>query len=178
MGRSAAGERGVSRGAVLAGLSALLAAVGHAAGGGALPDLALMVVFLPLLGCVFVAAAERSRSILGTVSVLAVGQLAMHYLIEALHDAHHTAQAAPAYGAGMLVMHAAATLVTAVALRLAERAVAALGAALRRVVPRRLSPPIADRPLPTFVVPGPAVALRLARALAVAHVRRGPPVGC
>jgi hypothetical protein len=178
MGRSAAGERGVLRAAVLAGLSALLAAAGHAASGGALPDLALMVVFLPLLACLFISAAERSRSVPGTVAVLAVGQLALHSLIEALHDSHHAAQAAPAAGAGMLVMHAGATLITAAALHLAERAVAAVGAALRRVVPRRLSPPVCDRPLPTFVVPGPAVILRLARALAVAHVRRGPPVGC
>jgi hypothetical protein len=57
-------------------------------------------------------------------------------------------------------------------------AVAGLVAALRRVLPRRLDPPPADRPLPVLVVPGPAVPARLARAFAVAHSRRGPPVEC
>jgi hypothetical protein len=40
---------GVVRGWVLAGLSTLLTTVGHAAGGGTLPDLTILVVLFPLL---------------------------------------------------------------------------------------------------------------------------------
>ena len=71
-----------------------------------------------------------------------------------------------------------ATLITAAALRYADRAIAAVGAALGRVLPRRPRVLCADRPLATLATPGAAVSLRLARALAAAQVRRGPPVGC
>jgi hypothetical protein len=161
---------GVLRGAVLAGLSALLAAVGHAAGGGAVPDLAVLVPILPLLAWAFTGAASRCRGLAGTVAVLAVGQFVLHNAMELLHPAHA--------GSAMLAMHAVATVVTALALRHADRGTAALMAALRRVLPRRLVPPPADRPLPVLAVPGPAVPAGLSRAFVVAHARRGPPVTC
>jgi hypothetical protein len=165
---------GVFRGAVLAGLSALLAAVGHAAGGGTVPDMAVLVLLLPLLAWGFTGAARRCRGFAGTIAVLAVGQLVLHYAIELLHASHPS----PGPGTQMLVTHAVATLCTAIALRHADRGAAALAVALRRVLPRRLMPPPADRPLPVLVLPGPAVPARLARAFAVAHARRGPPVAC
>jgi hypothetical protein len=160
----------VLRGAVLAGLSALLAAVGHAAGGGTVPDLAVLVPVLPLLAWAFTGTASRCRSMAGTVAVLAAGQFVLHSTIELLHPAHA--------GSTMLAMHAGATVVTAFALRHADRGAAALVAALRRVLPRRLVPPPADRPLQVLVVPEPAVPARLTRAFVVAHARRGPPVTC
>ena len=158
------------RGAVLAGLSAVLAAVGHAAGGGTLPDLAVLVPVLPVLAWMFTGSASRCTSFAGTVAVLAVGQFVLHNAIELLHPSH------PA--SSMLAMHAVTTVVTALALRHADRGSAALTAALRRVLPRRLVPPPADRPLPTLAVPAPAVAARLTHAFVVAHARRGPPVTC
>lgn len=181
-----AGACGVLRAGVLAAFSAVLTAAGHVAGGGRLPDLTVLVVLLPLLAGLFTTVAERLRTPVGTIVVLGAGQLALHELIELLSPAHatHHAMAAhyapalpPSTGAGMLAIHALATLVTAVALRFADRAIAAVGAALRRAVRR---PPVlcADRPLATLAGPGPAVTLRLACALAAAHVRRGPPVGC
>ncbi len=166
------------RGATLAALSTLLTAVGHVAGGGALPDLALLTVLSPLLAGVFVAVAERCRGAVGTIGILGAGQLALHQLMVLMHPPHHAVDAAVSSGTGMLGMHAAVTLVTALMLRIADRAIAGLAAALRRVVPRRLTPPPADRPLPTRPVPGPAVPVRLALVLAAAQVRRGPPVGC
>ncbi|GAA0929731.1 hypothetical protein GCM10009559_16650 [Pseudonocardia zijingensis] len=158
------------RGAVLAGLSALLAAVGHAAGGGEVPELAALVPGLPLLAWAFTGTASRCRGPVATVAVLAVGQFVLHSTLELVHPSHP--------GPSMLATHAAATLVTAYALRHADRGVEALAAALRRVLPRRVTPPPADRPLPVLAVPGPAVPARLARAFVVAHARRGPPVTC
>ncbi len=158
------------RSAVLAGLSALLAAVGHTAGGGTLPDLAVLLPLLPLLAWAFTGAASRCGSLAGTVAVLATGQFVLHSAIELLHASHS--------GPRMLAMHAVATAIVALALRHADRGAAALMAALRRVLPRRLVPPPADRPLPVLAVPGPALPARLARAFAVAHSRRGPPVAC
>ncbi len=168
---------GGARGAVLACLSALLTGVGHVAGGGTVGDLGLLVVLLPLLAVVFVSLAERSRTPLGTVAVLAAGQIALHYLMVLLHA---SSDAGPALlgGPSMLVMHAIVTLVSAVGVRHADHAVAAVAAALRRALPRRLAPLPARRPLTTCAVPGPELPARLARALAVAHARRGPPVWC
>jgi hypothetical protein len=161
----------------MAGLSALLAAVGHAAAGGAVPDLAVLVLLLPLLAWAFTGVASRCRGLAGTVAVLAAGQLVLHNGIELLHPTHAPLPTA-APGTQMLAMHAVATLVTALAVRHADRGAAALAAALRRVLPRRLVPPPADRPLPVLAVSGPEVPARLARAFAVAHARRGPPVAC
>jgi hypothetical protein len=173
------GERaaGLVRGWSLAGLSTLLTAVGHAAGGGTAPDLTVLVILFPLLAGLFTTMAQRSGSMARTVAVLGVGQLALHQSMELLHPTHPAAGTL-APGAQMIAMHAAATLVTAVALRHADRGIAGLLNALRRVLPRRLSPPPADRPLPVLAVPGPAIPARLARAFAVAHSRRGPPVEC
>jgi hypothetical protein len=144
---------------------------------------AVLATVTTVLAGVFSTLAERARSTAGTLAVLGAGQLALHYLIELLnpsHVAHHLAGAADAGsgGTGMLAMHAGATLLTAAALRYADRAIAVVRAALGRVLPRR--PPVlsADRPLASRVTPGAAVSLRLARALAAAQVRRGPPVGC
>jgi hypothetical protein len=176
-GGSAGGLRPL-RGAALAVLSTLLTAVGHMAGGGTVPELSLLVVLFPLLAAAFVTVAERARSAVAVIAALGAGQLVMHLLMVLLHPMDHVATPVVSSGAGMLGLHAAVTLCIAGVLRHADAAGAGLVAALRRVVPRRLSPLPADRPLPIRPVPGPAVPARLARALAVAHVRRGPPVGC
>jgi hypothetical protein len=169
------------RGCALVGLTALLAAVGHVVGGGAAPDLTVPAVLLPLLGWPVVAVADRCRGPLATTAVLGAGQLLLHELMVALHGHHHAAAAlspAPPGGTAMVAAHAAATVLAALALRHADRGLTAVGAALRRVVPRRPVPPPADRPLAVLVLPGPAVPVRIRRALAVTHVRRGPPVCC
>jgi hypothetical protein len=180
----AADRPGALRASVLAGLCAVLTALGHLAGGGIVADLTMLVVLLPLLAGVFTTLAERARTGLGTLAVLGLGQLALHQMIELpnpthpAHAAHHGIGSELPAGAGMVAAHAVATLITAAALRYADRALDWLRAALRRVAPRR--PPVlyADRPLATLATPEPAVALRLARALAGVQDRRGPPVGC
>ncbi|MFC4944863.1 hypothetical protein [Pseudonocardia sp. GCM10023141] len=166
------------RGAALAALSALLTAVGHVAGGGTLPDLAVLVVLLPMLAAVFVSVAQRCRSTISMIATLGAGQLALHEFMTLLHPAHAGAAGSVPSGATMLGMHAAVTLAVAVALQHADRATAAVGAAVRRLVPRRLAPLPADRPLHTLVEPGPGLVARIARVLSVADARRGPPVGC
>jgi hypothetical protein len=169
---------GIVRGWALAGLCTLITAVGHAAGGGTAPDLAVLVLLFPLLAGLFTQAAQRCGSLARTLTVLGAGQLALHLLMELLHPTHPAAGAVPAPGVQMITVHAAATLMTAVALRRADHAISGLVAALRRVLPRRLSPLPADRPLPVLAVPGPAVPARLSCAFAVAQSRRGPPVEC
>lgn len=166
-----------ARGTATAVLSAVLTAVGHLAGGGAVPDLAVLVVLLPLLATAFVSAAGACRAGVGTVAMLAVGQLVLHQVMALLHPGHDAASAAPG-AAAMFGMHAAVTIVTAVALRFADHAVSALVTALGRVLPRRLTPLPALRPLR---LPAPSAAglpARLAATFATSVLRRGPPVCC
>lgn len=108
--------------------------------------------------------------------VLAAGQFGLHHLLTLLHPNNHETGPAILGGTGMLAMHAVATLVVAVLVRCADRALIALAAALRRVAPRRLAAAAVDLPLPTMPVPGPAVPAHLARAFAASTRRRGPPV--
>ena len=165
----------VVRGSALATLSAVLTAAGHVAGGGTLGDLTLLVVLLPLLALAFTSAAGMCGSAVGTVVVLGAGQVVLHQAMVLLHPPHSAG--GPSLGtAAMLGMHAAVTLVTALALWHADRAVSALVGALRRVLPRRLSPLPARRPLWTSILPVHDVGGFRAAVLAVSVLRRGPPV--
>lgn len=163
------------RGVVTAGFAALLIAVGHVLAGGAVPDLALLLVLFPLLTGGLVGVADRCRGLAATAAVLAGGQGALHLLLALLHP--HAAAAGPDPWT-MVALHAVATVVVAVLLHHADRAAAAVGAALRRVlVPPRPAAPRADAPLPALRVAGAAPSPRR-RALAGVPARRGPPVGC
>ena len=161
------------RGLVTAGLCTLLIAVGHVVGGGALPDLTVLVVLFPLLTGAVVGLADRCRSTAGMLATLGGGQYALHVLLVLLHP-HSSAVGRSA--TTMFLLHAVVTVVIAVLLRRADDAVAAVGAALRRVLPRRPFVPTADAPLAAWNPGDPAPRIRL--ALAAVPARRGPPVGC
>jgi hypothetical protein len=167
----------VVRGSALATLSAVLTAAGHVAGGGTLGDLTLLVVLLPLLAVAFTSAAGACRSAVGAMLVLGAGQVVLHQAMVLLHPPHVTGSAALGTAA-MVAMHAAVTLVTALALRCADRGVSALVAVVRRVLPRRLSPlPVARSPR-LVVLPVPVRGRVRASLLAASVLRRGPPVTC
>lgn len=164
------------RGVTLAVLCALLTALGHLAGGGALPDIALTIVLLPLLVGALTTIAQRCTSLVGATLTLAVGQVVLHLLLVTLHPTHvgiGSVAAVPA--TGMIVMHVLATMATAVVVCGADRAVLMLVAALRRAVPRTPVGSLVAIPLLMPAVAGPAISLRLARALSAPVARRGPP---
>jgi hypothetical protein len=163
------------RGVVTAALSTLLIAVGHVLGGGSVPDLAVLVVLFPLLTGAVVGVADRCRSAPATIATLAGGQYALHVLLAVLHP-HPPVDAAPS-GLTMFALHAVATLVVTGLLRHADGALAALGSALRRALPRRPFVPPADGPLRPLRVTAVALVPRQP-ALATLPTRRGPPVGC
>lgn len=164
------------RGVTLAVLCALLTALGHLAGGGALPDLALTLVLLPLLVSALTTIARRCTSLVGATLTLAVGQVVLHQLLVMLHPTHAgTGSVTVVPATGMIVMHVLATMATAVVVCGADRAVLVLIAALRRAMPRRPAGLPVAKPLLMPAVAGPAVSLRLARALSAPVARRGPP---
>jgi hypothetical protein len=171
--RPACGPR--LRGVVTAALSTQLIAVSHVLAGGSVPDLAVLAVLFPLLTGAVVGVADRCRSTSATIATLAGGQYALHVLLAVLHP-HPPVDAAPS-GLTMLSLHAVATLVVTVLLRHADRAMVAVGSALRRVLPRRPFVPPADGPLRSLRVAAVALVPRQL-ALAAVRTRRGPPVGC
>ena len=178
------------RGVLLAVLAALLAAGGHRAAGGELPELPTLLILLPLLAGLCTAVAERTRSLFGLLAVLGFAQVGLHGLIDLLHSAHpvgdhsvgdHSVGAPATAGpptVAMILGHAVATVLTAVAVRHADRALELLAALLRRVVPRRPVRFVVDRPCIVLVGPAPDEPTPTARALAACLQRRGPPVWC
>ncbi|MHA6791948.1 hypothetical protein ACVGVM_00260 [Pseudonocardia bannensis] len=159
-------------------MSTLITAAGHLAAGGAAPDLQLLVILFPLFAALVTALADTCRTAAGMLVVLGAGQLGMHVLMEVLAHSHPGAVVVTT-GVGvttMLAMHAVATLVTAAMIRDADHVLLTVFAALRRALPRRITPPPADRPLRTLPVPAPAVVGHTARVPISGLARRGPPV--
>lgn len=164
-----------ARGVAVASAASLITGVAHVAGGGALPDLGLLLVLFPLLTALIVSIADACSSIAGVLGVLAAGQLAMHAVLEVIGHSHVAAAAGPASGWSMFAMHAAATVVLGLLIRDADVVLGLLVSALSRVLPRRLLVPPADRPLATFAVACPAVLGATARAALGPRTPRGPP---
>lgn len=177
-----------------------LAAGGHLAGGGRLPDPAILTA-LCAVAMVPVAVLTRFRlSFPVLAGLLGAGQLWLHWSFGALsangpvsaaarlanHHPGHAAAALPAdmldpsmaasaagMGAAMLAAHAVATLGTALLLARGERALAALGSWLRPLV--QLPEPVSVAPVRApGLAPAPAALprMRVGRRL---PTRRGPP---
>jgi hypothetical protein len=177
-----------------------LAAGGHLAGGGRLPEPAI-VTALCAVGMIPVAVLTRFRlSFPALAGLLGVGQLWLHWSFDALsasasasgparmanNHPGHAAAAIPAemlhpsmavsaadMGGAMLAAHAVATLGTALLLARGERALSALASWLR---------PLVQLPRPCGVVPmrgpGPCtvnLALPKVRVGRRLPTRRGPP---
>ncbi|GEL26080.1 hypothetical protein PSU4_50340 [Pseudonocardia sulfidoxydans NBRC 16205] len=164
-----------ARGVAVASVAALITGVAHVAGGGALPDLGLLLVLFPLLAALIVSIADACRSIGGVLGALAAGQLGMHAVLEVIGHSHVAGAAGPASGWSMFAMHAVATIVLGLLVRDADQVLGLLVSALARVLPRRLTVPPADRPLATLAVAGPAVVGATERAALGPRTPRGPP---
>ncbi|MEV8146678.1 hypothetical protein AB0O52_00845 [Arthrobacter sp. NPDC080073] len=189
----------ILRTAVIGSLILGLAAGGHLAGGGRLPEPAILAA-LCALTVLPVAVLTRFRlSMPVLTALLGAGQAWLHWAFHALSDgaapgtpvlsghAGHASgalapaafgAAAPAPGAGnelqMFAAHAAATLATALVLARGEQALSALAAWLRPLVQLPAAPAMQTPrlPGPSYV---PAV-LRVDRPGLRLPSRRGPPV--
>lgn len=138
------GVRGAAAGA--------LAVAAHALAGGGIPDTALMVLLVGMLGWVTSASAKRAGGLLGVSLILGIGQLLAHAVLSVPSSHHAVMLAAHHHGGGsagdtatMTLTHAVATAVTAVLVVRAEDTLRTIVAGLRtllRVV--WLSPPPAS----------------------------------
>jgi hypothetical protein len=167
-------------------LTMLLAISGHAAAGGAAPDLGLAAVLFVLLAGLFVALADQRAGPGAVLALVGAGQLGIHVLLQALsvHDFHSLAPdhlAGPAGGAGidpvtMTAAHVGATVLTGWLLATADRALFMVAAAWARMVRRRVAPLPARRPLLLAAAAPGVIRGDFGLRLAQVATRRGPPV--
>ncbi|HUQ58515.1 hypothetical protein [Lentzea sp.] len=157
------------RGAALASTSAALTIAAHGLGGGELSE---FVHALPLVVLIAFAAASLADKRSGKLSVMAglgTAQLAQHLLLTWVSHEHMNTLTWPMFAA-----HLVAATLTGLLLFHAENALFRLFAAVTRLIPRRLTPLPATRPVRTFTS---TPYLQNAHYLEIARAnrRRGPP---
>ncbi|MGH3904909.1 MAG: hypothetical protein ACRDTE_12070 [Pseudonocardiaceae bacterium] len=168
----------VLRGTVLAAVNAVLAVAAHVAGGGGAPDGALTVLITVGVAAAGTALADRRRGPVAMLAAVAVTQVLLHLLLEALGG--HTSAAVPtSAGAAMTVAHGAAVLVTAALLTGAESALFAAANTLTRIVgvfPLLMTAPLRADRRPTTPPAAAPLPDALRRLLCRATPLRGPPL--
>lgn len=172
------------RAGLFAVVAALLAALGHLVGGGALPDLAALLTATAVVAPVAGGLARRQRGYPAILGVLALSQGLFHLLFGLTgHGGHAMPMAGALSGplpdpmsARMLALHLVSAALTALVLTRGEAAVFRLSAVLRRLVRRSVTVL-----LPTIAGPQrpprrPTRAHRGTGHPVVRHPRRGPPL--
>lgn len=158
------------RGVLLTFSNAGLAITAHALAGGGLPDTSLTLVLTGIVGWIGAALAEKTKGLLGILTVLASAQLTMHLVLGTLMS--HLVPSA-----GMVLTHTAATSMTAFVLAHAESMLLAAGSSLLLLLPAvwRLTPVPAPPNVTGVPVRSPGHTPLLSVLLRRVHGRRGPP---
>lgn len=159
------------RGGVFALVATQLAALGHATGGGSLPDPAALLTVAVFVGGSVAALATRRRSWLQICGVLSASQLLFHLAF--LLTTHHSG---PVDTGRMLAFHALAAVLAASALTGGESALFRLYNALRRALsPARVTAVVCLPPGWTVLIAPDAGLRLLCDGALTRHRRRGPP---
>ncbi|MGW4588354.1 hypothetical protein ACWEKJ_13615 [Amycolatopsis thermoflava] len=156
------------RGVLLALTSGGLAVSAHALAHGGLPDTALTLLLVLLVGWTGTALADRTRGPVGVLAVLGAAQLLMHVVLDELMP-----HAGDMPGA-MFAAHAGATVVTGLLLAHAEALLDVAAARLSLLLPVLFGPLPPPVPLPAAPAPAPGVP-QVQVLLSRMHARRGPP---
>lgn len=156
------------RGVLLAFTSGGLAVSAHALAHGGLPDTALTLLLVLLVGWTGTALADRTRGPLGVLAVLGAAQLLMHVVLDELMP--HSAS----MPAAMVAAHVGATAVTGLLLAYAEALLHVVAARLFLLLPVLFGPVPPPLPPPAAPAPAPGVP-QMKVLLSRMHTRRGPP---
>lgn len=174
------------RSAAFAAVATGIAALGHVVGGGAAPDLAVLIAGGAGAGAVTVGLARRRRGARSILVAMLACQLGFHLLFAVdLHGAGAAGPDTPAMGSAsafgaagplrMVGFHLVAAALSTVVLAAGERALFGLFAALARTV-RIPRPPAAVDLVPRWTARSvPADAPRPEGPLLSTSPRRGPP---
>ena len=157
--------------------SAALAIAAHGMAGGGAPDTALAVLLTMLVAWAGTSVADRHTGPLAVLIALGTAQLAMHLVLNyvvPMHAGHHMAPVAPG---AMWATHITATLLTALLLANADRALGVVASAIRLLRDLVKPPTFAAVPGATYVRPAsPQHVDHIRRVLLrKVHSRRGPP---
>lgn len=162
------------RGGAFALVATQLAALGHAAGGGSLPDPAMLLTVAVFVGGAVTALATRRRSWLQICGVLAASQLLFH--VAFLVTAHHSG---PVDAGRMLAFHAVAAVLATWVLAGGESALFRLYDALRRaLVAAPVRAVVSLAPSWTVLISYGSGLRLLCDGALTAYRRRGPPSVC
>lgn len=167
------------RAGLFAVVAAQLAALGHLAGGGRVPDLSALLTTTAVIAPVAGTLARRRRRFPAILGVLVLAQVLFHLLFCLTGHGDHAmpmdSRSDPT-SPRMLAFHLVAAALTALVLTCGEAAAFRLAALWRRLVRRTLvlvlPTPSGSRRPPR----PPHVVTPAARRLTVRHPRRGPPV--
>ncbi|TDC89186.1 hypothetical protein E1161_21930 [Saccharopolyspora aridisoli] len=128
-----------------------------------------------------VALADRKRGSSGILGALAVSQLALHFFLELTALGHH----GPGHLHGpppipvspwlMTLGHVIVTLLTALVMAHAERALFVVTRLLQAIFPRKTTPLPVVTPPPAVCVPAPVPRTLAQLIFQRIHARRGPP---
>lgn len=166
----ARGALRVTRGAVLAVTSTVLAVAAHTAASGMPPETGMTLLLTAAVAAAGIGLADTLRGTPSVLCALGAAQLGTHLILS--FDGRG---AMAGEGLAMVAGHALAVLVSAVLLARADTALTALATALGRLLPRVPGPlPVSSAPvaLPVRVPPADrALAVLLGRC----RRRRGPP---
>ncbi|MGS0683865.1 hypothetical protein ACVBEQ_01710 [Nakamurella sp. GG22] len=170
------------RACVFAAVATQLAALGHVLGGGAFPDIDVLVPVTVLLGGSLTGFAGRRRSFAQIFGALAASQLLFHLAFTL--STHHGGSEGPplplgvvAGTGGMVAFHLLAALAASWVMTHGESTLFRLFAALWRVlVPARRPMTVRLGPSWTAVITGGAGGRLLLTGLGSLRSRRGPPL--
>ncbi|TCO64612.1 hypothetical protein [Actinocrispum wychmicini] len=157
--------------------SAALAIGAHGMAGGGTPDTALAVLLTMIVAWAGTSVAARHQGPFAVLTALGTAQLAMHLVLNYVlptHTGHHTQPVAPA---AMWATHVTATLLTAVLLANADRALSVVASGIRLLRDLVRPPTFAAVPGATYVLAAsPQCSDHIRRVvLRKVHSRRGPP---
>lgn len=168
------------RACVFAAVATQLAVLGHVLGGGAIPDLDILLPVTILLGGSLTGFAGRRRSLAQIFGALAASQLLFHvaFALTTHHGGSVTSMEPLVAGAArMVAFHLMAALAASWVMAHGESTLFRLFAALRRVlVPSRRPLTVRLSPRWTAVITGGAGGRLLLTGLGSLSSRRGPPL--
>ncbi len=168
----------ILRSAAFAAIATEIAALGHIVGGGASPDIAVLITGGVGAGAVTVGLARKRRGPAAILAAMLACQVGFHLLFGIDTHSMATTMAGADDPQRMVTFHLVAAALSTLVLATGERALFGLFAALARSVRVPVPPAIVDLP-PRWAARIFAVdATRPEGPLLSTSPRRGPPTGC
>lgn len=161
------------RSGTLAALTAQIAVIGHLFGGGSLPDSAAIITVTAALTGAITGLAGKRRGFGSILPAMLGAQVAFHLVFSI--SSHHAESLA---SLPMVVFHLLAAVACAALLAYGDRLIFGLFSALKRALPRLISPLIVLAAPTWTALVGVRTPRPITTLITLSRPRRGPPVTC